>query len=555
METRNNRSGERQRAVGLVALVGLALFLRAGGSLAFAHDAGPVTHSFDRGVAGPGPRLVLSVTEPVTGRFLAARFAVRVDGRDIVPPWVDEHGIRFRSIHRGKKEEFTTLYARGTGPVTIGLPVDARNVEVIASRGFEYLPTSAAARVDRGRVALGIALRRWSNLSDRGWIAVDEHVHFDRLEPGSDATWLTILEADGLTAGHFMVLKGGNLPGVWARQFAFGAEGQATDGARMIVPGQEYRDTAQGHLNLLGIDRILEPISTGGLGTPAILENFPPFHDVLQQARAAHALAGVAHGGTLGQSSTAIADALLGTVDFWEISNGPIYSTETWYRLMNCGTFLPPAAGTDLPNFSGRDGWQPMLGAVRTYVHTEGRIDFESFKDAMARGRVFVTGGPLIDLTINGKSSGETVELPAGGGTVSLRAELSSPGSLRDFRVVHNGRDVPLAATSAASGEIRRQVVEGEITIRESGWLAAWGKGQPIAAQQIDAMAHTGAVRVRVGRRPVRVRHDLEHFVTVLEGQRDHYLAKGRYRRESDRQQAVRIFERAIDELRRRMSE
>jgi hypothetical protein len=88
-----------------------------------------------------------------------------------------------------------------------------------------------------------------------------------------------------------------------------------------LVPGQEYRDTAQGHINFLGIDQVIEPYSTGGTGSPPVKENYPPLHDLLLQARQHHAMAGVAHGGILGKQSTSLADAVLGAVDFWEISN------------------------------------------------------------------------------------------------------------------------------------------------------------------------------------------------------------------------------------------
>ena len=77
----------------------------------------------------------------------------------------------------------------------------------------------------------------------------DEHLHYDRIDPRHDADWLDIMAADGLTHGHFMVLKGGNLPGVWAKQYAYGKEGQATDGKRLIVPGEEFRDSRQGHIS------------------------------------------------------------------------------------------------------------------------------------------------------------------------------------------------------------------------------------------------------------------------------------------------------------------
>jgi hypothetical protein len=524
-----------------IALVLASLWI---GGRADAHDVTAVTHEFGPATMPPGPKLRVAITDPRTGKFLAARFTVRVNGRPYLPDAVDGHGIVFVSTHRTKHENFTVTYARGDGPVSLSLPAGARTAEVTAVRGFEYRPATATVHVEADQADVELALDRWSDLSAAGWIAADEHLHYDRVEPGRDPTWLTMLDADGLTEGHFLTLKGGMMPGVWARQPAYGAAGEATDGVRVIVPGEEYRDAAQGHVNLLGVDALIEPIRTGGAEP-----NYPPLHDVLIDARQHGAMTGVAHGGTLGQQPTAIADAVLGTVDFWEISNGFIYYTETWYRLMNCGYFLPPAAGTDLPNSPFREPWQPFFGAVRTYVQTGGRTDFVSFKSALARGRVFITGGPLIEFTVDGRGAGETIALPSGGGDVLVRAEISSAQGLRELHLVRNGIDIANTTNTDPRGEINRQIITQRVHFAESGWLVAWGKGERIPAQNIDALAHSGAIQVIVGGRPVRVRADCEALTSLLTKQRDYYWTKGRYAQHADRQHVREVFERALGQL------
>ncbi|MDO8544734.1 MAG: CehA/McbA family metallohydrolase [Opitutaceae bacterium] len=527
--------------------------LTAGMSASFAHEASPVTHSFEAGVPQPGPRLRLTFVDADTGKPLAARFSLEVDGQTFQPAWIDAGGIRFKSIHRTKRQEFTALYARGDGPVVVGLPRDARRVEIVAARGFEYLPGETSARVEGEVFSARVAMRRWSDLEAAGWIAVEEHLHYDRLDPAADAMWLTLLEADGLAAGHFMVAKGGMMPGIWAAQHAYGARGYIARGGRLIVPGEEYRDSAQGHVNLLGLGEVIEPISTGGMGTPAVAENFPPLHDVLVKAKTLGGLTGAAHGGTLGRMPTALADAVLGAFDFWEISNGFIYSTEAWYRLMNCGYFLPPAAGTDLPNHPFRDPWQPMLGSVRTYVQTGGRTDFASFKTAVAAGRVFVTGGPLIGIEVDGKGPGETIHLPAGGGSVLIRAGLRSPQALQGLELIHNGRPLPADVRRRKAGEIDEWTIEQRLTFTASGWIAAAGTGARIPSQGFDARAHTGVIRVLVDRKPVRVREDVAQLIGAITRQRDFYDKEARYRTEADRLHAVSLFDRALEQLRERL--
>jgi len=320
----------------------------------------------------------------------------------------------------------------------------------------------------------------------------------------------------------------------------------------LIVPGEEYRDTERGHINLLGVREVIEPVSTGGIGFPKVLENSPPLHDVLNRARSLDALVGVAHAGIFGRHATAVADVVLGAVDFWELSNGFIYSTETWYRLMNCGYFIPPAAGTDLPILPYRDKWQPMLGAVLNYVNTGGKTDFSSFKEAMAKGEGFITGGPIIGIEVDDRTAGETVKVPPSGGFITVRGHLFSPRVPGGLALIRDGVEVPVPIRKTVNNSVYEWRFEAQVHFERSGWLAVQGRGSPIMAQGIQAMAHTGAVQIIVGDRPVRSAPDRDQLVRELRMKRNHYAAHGIYRTEAERDHALDLLDRAIEVLVRR---
>jgi hypothetical protein len=222
--------------------------------------------------------------------------------------------------------------------------------------------------------------------------------------------------------------------------------------------------------------------------------------------------------------------------------------------LMNCGIFLPPAAGTDLPNWPFRDPWQPMLGSMRTYVQTGGRIDFESFKTAMRNGRVFITGGPILQITVEGKVPGDTIRLPAGGGTIRIRAELASTQPLNELQLIHNGKPVDAAVRRNSGGPVHRWSIEHNLTLTVSSWIAAAGNGTRIQSLGYDAKAHTGVVRVLVDDQPVRVRDDLAHLVAKLDEQHEHYRKEGSYASAADRVHALKLIARARDTLRERLA-
>ncbi len=290
-------------------------------------------------------RLVINIVD-AADKPVAARFTLTVDGSAFEPKALGGHGLRFVSVHESKRQVYPVTFARGTGPVEVALPPGAETVQLSVAKGFEYLPASTTVTVNRtGETTLGVQLDRWEHLEEKGWRAADAHVHYDRLAEAENRDWLNMLDADGLSHAFFMVLKGGKVPGIWARQYDYGTDGEASDGQRRLISGEEYRDSAMGHINLLGLSKVIQPISTGGLGQPKVHVNWPPLLDVLNRSREVGGLGGVAHGGSLGRHPTATADAVLDGVDFFEIGNAHLYAIELWYRLMNCGYNLPPAAG------------------------------------------------------------------------------------------------------------------------------------------------------------------------------------------------------------------
>ena len=559
------REFARLWSTGLVALL-MAHPLPGHGSVAGEH---PRTHSFtvpaevDLGHS----HLLLTVLDDQSGEPTAARFTLQVDGSDFVPDQIGPGGIRLVSIHTRKKQNLPVTYTRGKGTLYVPLPEDAVEVMVQVAKGFEYVPVRKSARSSSGRVEVTVRLRRWINLEKEGWQATDEHVHFDRLDASRDQDWLTMMDGDGLGALHVMTLEGSNLPDVWARQFAYGKDGEAFDGVRFIRPGEEFRNADQGHYNLLGISGLIEPISTGRMLRGEDL-HWPPSSLVLNRARELGGIGGVAHGGAYGARHTAMLDTVLGAMDFFEIFNVNRYKTDVWYRMLNAGYLLSPAGGTDLPNSPQRAWWQPFLGSVRCYVQAgEGR-DFESWKKSFREGRVFVTSGPMIRLSVDGRQPGGTIRLPRSG-EVEIEAELISLHPPKRLMLLFNGRVIESSQEVSRSGSAQIIRLRRRLRIEESGWLAAQGVAAP--AEPIDEflgrqplvleaegaepglLAHTGVVRVLVGDQPIGRSGELEALIRDLTDLRTYYELHARYSSPKERRQTLELFEQAMDRLRRRL--
>ncbi len=546
----------------LLMLPAFAPWLRIGRPLLGHEGHGAVTYkvtpALRQSVAGSHLRLRIL---DETGKPAAARFSLTVDGEPFVPTSLGENGLRFVSIHRGKRNTFVATYSRGTGDVIVPLPSktvgSATRGSVTAAKGFEYHATSESFRIVDGHSDCTVRLTRWADLGEDGWYAADEHVHYERTDPKHDPDWLTMLDADGLAQAFFLVLKGGNVPGVWAQQYAYGPGGEASGGEanhRFIRSGEEYRDSSQGHINLLGISEVIEPISTGGVGSSPRY-NYPPLVDVLRQTHRLGGIGGPAHGGALAKSSTALLDTIHGEVDFFEIANSHLYKTDVWYLLMNCGFIIPPVAGTDLPNFGYRDHWQPLLGEVRTYVRMGNQRGFRAWAAALRRGEVFVTSGPLIRFTVNGKGAGSVIRLPRGGGAVEVFAQLQSPRMLGSLEIVRFGESIAQTAEGTAKNGIIKLEIDDTITIKESCWMAARGVGGPKTAIEKglsieqNEFAHSGVIQILVGEEPIRSAASIELLRNQIIAQQEYYRTKGRYERSEDRIRFVQLFEDALKRL------
>src|SRR5678815_3409773 len=83
------------------------------------------------------------------------------------------------------------------------------------------------------------------------------------------------------------------------------------------------------------------------------------------------------------------------------------------------------------------------VGSERTYVYTgEGGRDMHAWFEGMKAGHAFVTNGPLVELTVNGSLPGDTVRLPATGGSVTVQARVRSIVPLQTVTLYFNGQSV-----------------------------------------------------------------------------------------------------------------
>ena len=105
-----------------------------------------------------------------------------------------------------------------------------------------------------------------------------------------------------------------------------------------------------------------------------------------------------------------------------------------YYALLNCGFRMSPSAGT-------ANGVHPVpAGFGRVYVHLPDGFDFDAWKKGLRRGRSFVTTGPMLMATAEGKLSGETFQINSDANReIHLHVEVVSEQPISFGEVIING--------------------------------------------------------------------------------------------------------------------
>jgi hypothetical protein len=208
-------------------------------------------------------------------------------------------------------------------------------------------------------------------------------------------------------------------------------------------------------------------------------------------------------------------DVALGTLSYLELwSTAGEGGLIPWHHALNNGFKVPVTGGEDSISSMHRTR---LVGATRGYFFLgPAKLSWENFRDALLEGRGFVTNGPLLALTVDGKLPGAEIHLPAGGGSVRVHASLQSIAPVDRLELVSNGavvERIPLPA------DRRKAEIVRDIPMRRSGWLTL----QAIAAnathpiEDSRPMATTNPVYVLVGGAPIRSAASADYFVRWID--------------------------------------
>lgn len=331
-------------------------------------------------------------------------------------------------------------------------------VLVDIARGFEYEPLRTRLHIEPGQRELTLRLKRWTDMNARRWFSGDTHVHFlgalgaQYEAQGEDLNVVNLLQSQW---GHLFT----------NREDFVGRPLTSDDGRTIVYCSQENRQHFLGHLSLLGLKTPVMPWGSDGPGEAEL-------GGTLEATMSDWADQCHAQGGTVviphlpnPNCEPAVLIAT-GRADAVEMLVHGEYQHLEYYRYLNAGYRLPLVGGTDKMTS------EVPVGLYRTYaLLPDGQpFTYDNWCRAVRAGRTFLSGGPLLDFTVDGARIGSTLRLPEGGGTVEVEATADSIFPIHSLQIVQQGRVVASTEEAAGSRSLRLKT-----TLRVAGhtWLAA----------------------------------------------------------------------------------
>ncbi len=330
-------------------------------------------------------------------------------------------------------------------------------VIVDIARGFEYEPLRTKVRIEPGQRELTLRLKRWTDMKAQGWYSGDSHVHFLSTQGAH-----TESQGEDLDVVNLLQSQWGSL--FTNTEDFTGHPSVSRDGDNIVYVSQENRQHFMGHTILWGLKRPVMPWCSDGLGEAEI--GGPMQTTLSHWADEAHAQGGYVINPHFpypnGEPAAMIAT---GRLDGIEMLRQTAFNHGEYYRYLNCGYRIPLVGGTD------KMSSDVPVGMYRTYARLgdDEEFTYDNWCRSVAAGRTILSGGPIVNLTVDGKRVGDTLSIP-GPGTVEVEAWAESIFPLHRLEIVSAGRVV--ASAESAKGTRRLELRE-RIAVDGHTWLAA----------------------------------------------------------------------------------
>ena len=460
-------------------------------------------------------------------------------------------------------------FAYVDGICKIDLPEkQAIRFEVI--KGFVYRFFDTTINISPGTDTINIQLKKWFEFpAENKWYSGDIHTH-----QINSATALLEMKAEDVNVCNILISD------FTDDQHNFrGAPEPVSDSLHIVYLNQEYRQNELGHVNLLNLKKLIEPVK------PVSTYQYPLIIKAMDNTHAQGGHVSWAHFAAYPALEVPLAivmkkvDAveLLCTIDPFE---EPIFVSHVvpdlrmnsglrlWYRFLNCGFKIPATAGTDKMT-----NWQ-TVGANRVYASIKGKFTYQSWIDALNSGNTFITNSPMLFCTVDDKNPGEQINIlkPK---AVKIVAEVYSQLPVDRLEIIVNGEVIAEKVIEKGQNHARLEI---EYTPDKSVWIAArthqynqkdvmggvsFSKRRDVGAgttllnnyygtlRPETAFAHTSPGYVIIDNKPIRSVDDAKYFIKYLENAISWLQQSGSFPSKKAKQEVLNDFKKGIEMYRK----
>ncbi|WOK05275.1 CehA/McbA family metallohydrolase [Imperialibacter roseus] len=439
-----------------------------------------------------------TITDKLSGQPLATRIEVKDAANKSY--WTPIKGPSY-AVGRNENDGWRSIfweYQPGPyfyidGKAELGVPPAGKTATVY--HGFEYNPVTVAVP-ENGVVE--VAMERWINMPELGWYSGQTHIHTTDvgIPVQFSKYWPLISKSEDLNVSAILTLKGEwETHAIYANEFPMGERKAFSTAEHVITYGEEFRNNPYGHLAFLGLNELIQPISSGAvgeLGGP----DYPPNSYILDEAIEQGATTIAAHFGNFkgtdqiktpwpSSGFEMPVDIALDKIQMAEIAgNGG--QLDIWYDILNCGFRIPATAGPD---------WI-IKDTPRVYVNLEDEpFTLDNWRKGLQQGKSFITNGPMLFFTVNGEQPGSVLKAGKMPATFEVMTQALTPKGNVPVEIVFNGKMI-----ASTTDKITK------ITLEDSGWLAIRCGG-----------AHSNPVYVDFEGRPAGYAEPAQRFIAIID--------------------------------------
>lgn len=376
-----------------------------------------------------------------------------------------------------------------TGLSEVAVPHGTTRIEVW--KGFEYAPVTHTLHLEKGQTSsVDIELSRTLPAASLGYYGGDSHIHMERTNTANDELIFKLTQVEDIHYASILCYnkdvtsyQGSPDKQEYPQLAGFGPDSLRSHKDYRIMSGQEYRSRYLGHIKVFLLDQIVQ---SGKSFSP---DHFP-FAERLRNIRENGGYSIWAHGGYGKEIYANVPRGDVDGVELLQFGNYRGIGLEGWYAMLNCG-YRPALVGaSDYPPCR-------KLADCRTYTHHAGTPGFPEWIQHMAEGKSFVTTGPILELTVDGKKPGESISFNSNR-TVHIKARVRCDVTpVTDLQIIIGGNTLKHINVPKQHGQHAWIELETSVTLNQSTWIAARATSTAPSGSP-DAEAHTNPVTIYV---------------------------------------------------------